>query len=290
MVTLDRHDPLATLTALKGEVREQPDNTKLRVFFFQLLCVVGDWPGAARQLEILADLDASTLAMVAMYRPALANEPARADIFAGQREPHIMGKPPTWLADLIRANGLLNEQQPEAAAQARARAFEQAPTSSGTIDGQPFAWIADGDTRLGPLCEAIIGETYYWIPFDHIHEINIEKPTDLRDMVWLPARFVWHNQGEAFGLIPTRYPGLQQSDDPVYLMASQTRWDEHEHDHITGTGQRVWITEQESYSLLDIRHIQFAEKPDADDMSDDAGDEKHEAIIASSASSPASDG
>ena len=42
------------------------------------------------------------------------------------------------------------------------------------IDGKAFAWIADADMRLGPICEAVINGRYYWLPFVHIARIVIE--------------------------------------------------------------------------------------------------------------------
>ncbi len=29
---------------------------------------------------------------------------------------------------------------------------------------------------------------YYWVPFCRIQKIETEKPIDMRDLVWLPAR------------------------------------------------------------------------------------------------------
>ena len=51
---------------------------KLRVFLFQLLCVLGQWERALTQLNVAAELDAQALAMAQMYREALQCEmPAR---------------------------------------------------------------------------------------------------------------------------------------------------------------------------------------------------------------------
>ena len=42
----------AALKSLQDGVRAQPANAKLRVFLFQLLCVIGQWPRALNQLEV----------------------------------------------------------------------------------------------------------------------------------------------------------------------------------------------------------------------------------------------
>jgi len=69
----------------------------------------------------------------------------------------------------------------------RNEAFELAPATAGTIDGEDFDWLADADVRMGPMLEAIINGQYYWIPFQQIQAIRIEEPADLRDVVWMPA-------------------------------------------------------------------------------------------------------
>ena len=76
-----------------------------------------------------------------------------------------------------------------AAARLREQAFAAAPATCGRVDGQSFQWIADADSRLGPMLEVIIADRYFWVPFCRIRRIALEKPTDLRDLVWLPAQF-----------------------------------------------------------------------------------------------------
>ena len=74
-----------------------------------------------------------------------------------------------------------------------------------------FEWLADADSRLGPILEAVIDGRYFWVPLENIHQIVLEKPKDLRDVVWVPAEFMWRNGGTAVGLIPSRYPGSESS-------------------------------------------------------------------------------
>ena len=50
-------DPGKALTALQDKVRADPSNAKLRIFLFQLLCVLGDWKRAIAQLKLSAELD-----------------------------------------------------------------------------------------------------------------------------------------------------------------------------------------------------------------------------------------
>jgi len=245
------------LSALQDRVRSEPADPKLRVFLFQILCVLGQWDRAITQLNVAAELDPATLLMAQTCRPALNCEALRADVFAGKRTPLIFGQPPEWIGSLLEANRLLAQGQHEAAGQLRERAFENAPATAGAIDGAAFEWIADADMRLGPVLEAIIQGKYYWVPLERIHQIRMEPPSDLRDLVWAPANVQWTNGGEAVALIPARYPGSEASDDEAILMARMTTWEQGEAGVCTGLGQRVLATDAGEYPLLEIKSIVF---------------------------------
>ncbi|MEE4376953.1 MAG: type VI secretion system accessory protein TagJ [Candidatus Competibacteraceae bacterium] len=252
-----------SLAQLQDQVRKNPAKAEYRVFLFQLLVVLGQWQRALTQLNVLGEMDASTLAMVQTYREALRCEVLRAQVFAGQRSPLIFGQPEEWVALLLEALQLTAQGHYQQAQAVRENAFETAPTTSGSLDGQPFDWIADADTRMGPMLEAIVDGRYYWIPFQRISKITLEKPEDLRDMVWAPVQFTWANGGETVGLIPTRYPGSQDSNDSQILLAHKTEWNEHESDTFLGLGQRVLATDVAEYPLLDTRLIELETAEDA---------------------------
>ncbi|NOX42498.1 MAG: virulence protein SciE type [Gammaproteobacteria bacterium] len=247
-----------TLGQLQASVRSDPSNVKYRVFLFQLLAVMGQWDRALTQLNVAGELDVSTLAMVQTYREALLCEGLRAEVFAGKRSPIVFGKPEQWIALVFEALRLTADGQYAQSQDIREQAFEQAPVTSGTIgdpDGQVFNWIADADSRIGPMLEAIINGRYYWVPFHRIRTINIVAPEDMRDMVWTPVYFTWANGGETVGLIPTRYPDSEDSDDNQIRTAHKTIWQEHEADVYLGLGQRMFATDEGEFSLMDLRLI-----------------------------------
>ncbi len=246
------------LLQLQASVRSDPSNVKYRVFLFQLLAVMGQWDRALTQLNLIGEMDASTLAMVQTYREALLCEGLRAEVFAGKRSPIVFGKPEQWIALLFEALRLTAEGQHAQSQGIRDQAFELAPVTSGTIvdpDGQKFNWIADADPRMGPMLEAIINGRYYWVPFHRIRSINIVEPEDMRDSVWMPAYFTWANEGETVGLIPTRYPGSDASDDNQIRIAHKTIWQDLGNGIYQGLGQRMFATDVGEYSLMDLREI-----------------------------------
>jgi type VI secretion system protein ImpE len=242
------------LTALQDQVRKDPANAKLRTFLFQLLCVQGQWNRALTQLNVAAELDAAALPMAQTYREAIQCEALREEVLAGKRVPVVFGEPQPWVALLFEALKLEAEGRPDAGAAARSRAFEDAPAAAGTVNGDAFEWLADADSRLGPVLEAIVNGRYLWIPLMHVAKIEIEAPADLRDNVWMPANFTWTNGAATVGLIPTRYAGtVRAGAADALLLSRRTEWTDDGH----GTGQRMFATDAGEYALMDVRTIEF---------------------------------
>ena len=240
------------LAALQDAVRKDASNPKLRVFLFQLLAVRGEWKRALTQLNVAGELDAATLPMVQTYREAIQCEALRGDIFSGKRAPLLFGEPQPWMAQLVEALKL-DAGDPAAAAAMRAQAFDAAPASPGSIDGQRFDWLADADDRLGPVLEAIVNGRYFWIPFCRISRIEMEAPADLRDAVWTAANFTWANGAQTVGLIPSRYSATAASGDNAHKLARRTEWDAAGH----GIGQRMLASDSADFALMDVRLVEF---------------------------------
>ena len=249
-------DPAAALKLLQDRIRAAPSDARLRVFLFQLLCVLGQWERALNQLSVAGELDASTLAMVQTYREAIQCERLRAEVFEGKRVPLLFGQPEAWVALLIEAGLREGRGEADAARRLREQALEQAPPTAGSADGKPFQWIADADMRLGPVLEAVINGRYYWLPFQHLARIEIEAPADLRDVVWTPAHFQFSNGGESVGLIPTRYAGTDLANAALAL-ARRTEWNEPAPGFFVGQGQRLLATDQGDLALMDLRAIEL---------------------------------
>ncbi|TDE37508.1 type VI secretion system accessory protein TagJ [Antarcticimicrobium sediminis] len=243
------------LKVLQDKVRADPSDAKLRIFLFQLLCVLGDWKRAIAQLKLSAELDPEAEMMARTYREAIICEVYRDKVFAGEKEPMIFGEPQEWLALLIEAQKRLSEGKPEEAASLRARAFDAAPARSGTLNGEPFGWISDADMRLGPVLEIIVNGRYFWLPFASISKLEIDEPGDLRDAVWTAGVLTLANGGEVPALIPTRYPGTTLSNDSAAKLARATSWADVGADTFVGTGQRLLATDRSDIALMDLRSL-----------------------------------
>jgi type VI secretion system protein ImpE len=252
----------AALSDLQAEIRRQPGNAKYRIFLFQLLSVLGQWERALNQLKVIGELDAAALPMVHTYREAIRCERLRERVFAGAATPLVAGEPTRWLALLIEAVRLTAGGDHDHARPLREEAFDLAPASAGSVNGTPFAWIADADARLGPVIEAVMNGAYYWVPFDQLRAIRIAEPADLRDLVWVPAELDWPNGGTVVALVPTRYPSSATSEDASIRLARRTDWLEPEASIFIGRGQRLLATDSGEYPLLEVREIALQTAPE----------------------------
>jgi len=246
------------LKSLQDAVRENAADPKLRVFLFQLFCVLGKWERALTQLQVLASMNDETMLLAQIFQPVIQCEVLRAEIFAGKRTPLIFGEPTEWVGLLVQANQLAANGNFKGALQLRDKAFESAPTSEGKLNGQDFAWIADADSRLGPILEVILEGRYYWVPFQRIKSIEMQAPSDLRDLVWRPAQVIWTNGGQALAHIPVRYAGTENAKDDQLRLSRKTEWLENQEGYPVGLGQRMFATDSGEHSLLECKTIELS--------------------------------
>ena len=74
--------PEEALIELQNEIRDHPEDSKLRVFLFQLHCVLGNWPKALIQLQAIAGLDPDTMILAHIFQPVIQCEALRSGVFA----------------------------------------------------------------------------------------------------------------------------------------------------------------------------------------------------------------
>ncbi|MEO7701857.1 MAG: type VI secretion system accessory protein TagJ [Opitutus sp.] len=240
---------------LQNKLRAAASDVSLRLSLLQLFCVLGEWDRARIQLEVVESLGDENRSWINLLGPALMGEALRREVFAGRTTPLVLGEPTEWIAKLIQAL-----RPAEAAVQARLRgeAFEAAPVVSAHVNGEQVPWLADADSRLGPVLEAIMEGKYYWIPFDRLRRLSVAVPTDMRHLVWLPAQATWVSGGESALLIPTRYPGTEWATDDELRLARKTTWEELVMDQFRGLGQRMLTAGDRDFPLLDIRTIEWS--------------------------------
>ena len=243
-------------SALVEVVRREPANEQARMFLFQLLALLGEWDKARRQLETIAQLSGEAQMLAVAYGQAIEAEAVRASVFSGRTRAH-QHVASDWAEPLIDAIEHFAQGRIDKAISARDTAFDEAPETPGTLDGEEFDWIADGDSRFGPCFEAIIGGRYGLQPFDQIEHISSEGPKDLRDILWYPVQIGFKTGQSVAAMLPARYPGSESVRDPAERMSRATTWDASPVG-LVGSGQHLWSLSTDSdHGLLSLRTLKF---------------------------------
>lgn len=222
------------LAATEAGVRKQPGSFDARWGLFQWLCVVGDWPRALRQLQVAAQL-APDFAQTASRERA---NPLTCCLRPGGSSGYTWRLP--WPRPAIFSGADRN----------RNLAFSDVSDTPGSHDGQPFAWITDTDTRLGPTCELVVAGRYTWLPFSQMRTLHMRAPAGLLDLLWRPATVTLVDGSIARGFIPVRYPDSELGRDAI-RMARETTWSEAGETGVMGLGQKTWMTDAGDVPLLE---------------------------------------
>ena len=245
------------LAAAKDAVRKAPADAAHRSVLFQFYCLTGNWEGAGTQLALVGDLDVSTSMWTGVASRLLACEAERREVFAGKKSPTLFGQPPEWVGGTMEALRLGLDGHWDAAAASQARALEAAPAVAAEVNGQPVAWMADGDSRFGPTLEAFVDGKYYWVPYEHLKELRMRPRTHLMDAIWAPVDFIWTNEGQADGYVPVRYPGSEKSADPQVQLGRTTAWREAAENYFLGEGHRSFVSDGAEYGLGELQTVRF---------------------------------
>jgi type VI secretion system protein ImpE len=264
-VALNAGSLAAHTDAVASRIRRHPGDADLRAQLFQLLAVQGEWERAAEQVRLCAELNPQAAPMALMYDRAMAAERQREAVLAGAADPTFPGPRSPWL-DLMLEALRRDATAPGEAAALRADALEAAEPGSGMLRGEAqaapvaFQWIADGDSRLGPVFEFILGEHYGWLPFPHVRKAQLLPPEGLCDMIWAQAEITLADGRVVHGLVPARYPAprgqrIADQHDRVKL-GRRTEWIPLHGDTYAGIGQKMWITDQGEHALLDTRTLE----------------------------------
>ncbi|HVM99760.1 MAG TPA: type VI secretion system accessory protein TagJ [Caulobacteraceae bacterium] len=243
--------------ALVEAVRRAPSDQPVRMFLFQLLCVLGEWEKALVQLRALAQLSPEAQMLAVAYGQAIEAEQFRAKVFRGEAQPALLVKSSPWAGDLAGALAALCQGRAADAETMRNQAFEAAPDTPGELDGRAFDWITDSDQRFGPSVEAIIAGQWGLVPFDAIERIESEGPKDLRDIVWYPVQLAFKTGQSVAALLPTRYPGGETEESVNLRLARGTDWADQTWGQ-AGRGQHEWsLSDGTEAGLLSLRRLVF---------------------------------
>lgn len=247
----------AQLARLESSIRVQPAAAAHRWALFQLMCVSGDWARAIQQLQTWAKLEPRQARAAQAYRDLIRAERWRARVVAGREHPGFVLAPPAWIHGLLRALHLAAAGQTDEADGARERALDEAPlVVARGPQGRVTSWIADSDSRFGPVCEVITAGHYRWIPFSDLVSWQVSPPTAAIDLVWAQCVLGLVDGSVVRGFMPARYPGSELAAEPLRF-GRETIWREAGRASVVALGRKTWATGCGDFDLFELERCEF---------------------------------
>lgn len=236
----------------KARVQVAPNDFVARSLLWQVFACRGEMERAHKQLDVMLGLDSSWALEVQACHGLIDSELERAAVFAGDRTPTCFGPPPAWFGALVAAVGHVAKGQAAAALTLLGEVADAMPDVAGSLDGQAFTWICDGDARLLPVLEVVAQGKYVWVPWQTVRSLSAQPPTELRDRLWQRAMLDATGSGSIEVFLPVRYPAPQTEAQAV---AARTDWQPLDERFFIGFGQKMLLTDVAEHALLDVREL-----------------------------------
>jgi type VI secretion system protein ImpE len=254
---LDAGNLRGAIEQLTSEIKANPTDAQRRTFYFALLCFAGEFDRAEKQLEVIGHQDVKTEIGVQTYRNCIKAERDRRRLFSDGLQPHFLLEPPAYIDLHLAAINRLREGNYGEARALLDEAEEQRPALEGSFNGQAFGDLRDGDDILSPVLELIIKDQYSWLPFEQIRSIEVAEPTQLRDLIYAPAKIEAENGSEGEVLLPVLYAGSAAHENDQVRLGRMTDWLTLGEAVTRGVGQHLLFVGEEDRSLLEARRIEI---------------------------------
>ncbi|MGQ3660609.1 type VI secretion system accessory protein TagJ [Citrobacter braakii] len=242
---------------LLSTLKKRPADRESRYALATLWCIEESWDKALTQVDTLAALSDTTSSHSELLKNLIMSEMVRKQVLNGERKANPLDEQaPAWLDILHQANRASAAQEIDKADELRFQAFELAPVTAGHSEhAGAFDWIADGDGRLGPVCEFICAGGYRWVPFEQIQSLTVQPPQSLLDLMWAPATLVTPTRKWS-GYLPARYP-IDASQSQSVKLGDETHWQQQSLVLTIGEGRKMWVTEQSEFSIMETGTLTF---------------------------------
>jgi type VI secretion system protein ImpE len=238
----------------KRKVQAAPSDIGARSALWQIFALRGEFERARMQLDALVSFDSSWAMEAEACQGLLQAETLRQRVFRGEDRPVCLGEPPPWFDALAAAVGAVRGPGAAAAAAALQQAQMDSEARPGTVNGQPFEWLCDGDVRLGPCLEVMNKGRYFWLPWSSVRSVVTREPTELRDRLWAHALVEIGDEGSIELFLPARYPDPENDEQKLSRV---TVWKEVAADAYLGLGQKTLVTDGGEVGFLDVRELRF---------------------------------
>jgi type VI secretion system protein ImpE len=254
---LDNGNLSGAVEAALGIVKSNPTVYAARAFLFELSLFAGDWDRADRQLDVIGHQDANSAIGSLIYRQCLSAERDRKKFFSEGLRPETPEKAEPYIEDLFTANGLMREGKTAEARELLDKIEEERPAFPCKVNGEGYSDFKDYNDLTMCVFEAIVKDSYVWLPFGSVKKITFLERKSLRDVYWPQAEFELVNgtAGELF--LPSLYVDTWKSSDDQVRLGRSVDWRDAGDDIYVGEGTRIFTMDGNDIPILDIKEVEF---------------------------------
>jgi type VI secretion system protein ImpE len=221
-----------------------------------MLCFAGDLERAAKQLDVLGRDSTESEIAVQRYRGAIECEKLRRLLFTQGLRPGLPKKVPPYTQMHLDAINRMRENHIDEARALLEQAADLRPLVTCRVNGELFDDIRDADDLIGPFLEVFTLNNYSWVPWEAVRSVTIPPPKHLRDLIWTPARVELDigSLGEVF--LPALYAQSYAHGDNQVKLGRMTDWRADVEGLALAAGQRLLVTGERDWPLLEIRELE----------------------------------
>lgn len=245
--------------AALADVKKNPSDTDRRGLLAELLCFVGDWERADKQIDTIGHQDPQAIVGLSLIRQLIRAETSRKECFQDGRPPELLSEATPAMKKSLEALAALRAGDAAAAARLAAEAEQERVHIGGTCGDQPFADFRDCDDITAGVFE-VLSPTgkYFWIPIERVQSIAFQPPKRPRDLLWRQAEMSVEDGPNGDVYIPAVYfaPSGDGLEDQLRL-GRGTDWTGDENAPTRGRGQRLFLIGDEAVPIMQLETLEF---------------------------------
>ncbi len=247
----------AAIDVALNAVKSKPTDITARTFLFELSCFSGDWDRAERQLEVIGQQDVNAMIGSQIYRQNFKAERDRMSLFSDGLIPECLMQPPNYVEGLLAAVAHVKDGKLAEAQEVVEKVEQQRPAFQCKVNGEESGDFRDFNDLTSCVFEAIVKDSYTWLPFEQVQKVVFAEAKSLRDKYWMQAEVEMTNgtKGEMF--IPSLYNESFKSDEDAIRLGRATDWEDAGGDILVGKGVRLYQLEDGHKAISEIESIEF---------------------------------
>lgn len=252
-------DLTGCLEELARQVKNKPNDFKLRAALVEALCFSGDLDRAAKHLATLLSMTPERPDLVIMHQNLVKAEQWRRDVFSQGKTPHLLPEPSVELQLRLEAIHALAKQERDVFDDKYRAAQSHEPSVRVEYEEAENLSLRDYDDLLGPVLEVHFHDgRYVWLEQKDLNRIIPDPVLDWTNTLWRPVVLIL-NSGDVFkAFIPALYVDSYLAESDSVKLGLATEWIDLGNHVYRGLGQRLLLIGEREVPLLELKPISFS--------------------------------